>query len=86
MSKEVLLLTFDQFLNYRDAELSKVDGKKGYTIFNNETAKLVFDAKPSSLSELSKVKGFPADGERMKKYGKKIIAFFCGSNVFTGKR
>lgn len=79
--------TFEEFLEYRNTKLSKAEGgKSGYHAFDNATAKLIYTAHPTSLEELGKVKGFPPNGERIKKYGTGIIAFFNGSNLFASRK
>lgn len=75
--------TFEDFLNYRNTTLSKIENKNGYHIFSNELAKAIYEVKPNNVHELSKIKGMPADGERCKKYGAKIIEFFNGSHTFS---
>ena len=78
--------TFEAFLEYRNNELGKKHGLSGYHMFNNEVAKAIFDAKPSTLAALSKVNGFPAGGERIKKYGEDIINWFRTSSIFGNKK
>lgn len=77
--------TYEDFLNFRNRELAKGEGKQGYHIFDNATAKLIFDKKPTTLVALSKIKGFPEGGERINKYGTKIIQWFMTSSMFGGK-
>jgi len=79
--------TYQDFLNFRNRDLAKiVDSKaKGYHLFDNETAKAIYDAKPTTLVALSKIKGFPQGGERLTKYGNHIIRWFMGSGVFGKK-
>lgn len=76
--------TFQDFLDYRNKTLAKKEGAKGqgYHVFDNATAKLIFDAKPSTLVALSKIKGFPAGGNRHTKYGQDIISWFMTSSLF----
>ena len=79
--------TFQDFLDYRNRELAKLAGStaKGYHVFNNETAKAIFDIKPTNKKALAKIKGFPLEGERMKKYGDAVIQWFMTSSVFGKK-
>ena len=78
--------TYQDFLNFRNRQLAKEEGgKQGYHAFDNETAKAIYDAKPTSLAQLSKIKGFPMGGQRMNKYGKQIIQWFMGASVFGKK-
>lgn len=79
--------TFQDFLDYRNKTLAKMEGAKGqgYHVFDNATAKLIFDAKPTSLASLSKIKGFPLNGQRITKYGTPIIQWFMTSSLFGKK-
>jgi hypothetical protein len=74
--------TFEQFLEYRNKQLGKKHGVSGYHLFNNEIAKAIFDAKPQTVTALSKIQGFPSDGERIKKYGEDIVTWFKTSSIF----
>lgn len=77
--------TYQAFLNFRNKELARIGGKgvQGYHVFDNATAKAIYDLKPTTLQQLSKVKGFPLGGQRIDKYGDHIIRWFMGSSVFT---
>lgn len=75
--------TLEQFLEYRNKVLGKKHGVSGYHIFNNTIAEAIFEAKPQTVSQLSKIQGFPEDGERIKKYGEDIVTWFKTSNIFT---
>lgn len=79
--------TYQDFLNFRNRELAKLAGGKGkgYHVFDNETAKQIYAAKPTTLPALSKIKGFPQGGERLTKYGNHIIRWFLTSSVFGKK-
>lgn len=79
--------TYQDFLNFRNRELAKLAGAngKGYHVFDNATAELIYKAKPTTLQALSKIKGFPAGGERINKYGKHIIQWFMSSSIFGKK-
>lgn len=74
--------SFEDFLSYRNNTLGKKHGVSGFHVFNNDVAKKIFEAKPKTISELSKIPGFPPGGERIKKYGKEIIDWFNRSNLF----
>lgn len=73
--------SFEDFLEFRNKVLA-TGGKKGYHVFDNSLAKVIYDAKPTTLSALSKIKGFPKDGARYNQYGDKIINWFFSSSVF----
>lgn len=77
--------TFQDFLDYRNKTLAKKlpEGGQGYHVFNNALAKEIYEAKPTTLLALSKIKGFPMGGNRMEKYGKDIINWFMTSSVFS---
>lgn len=49
-----------------------------FTIYSDETIEDLLKARPTTIEELTKVKGFPADGKRVKCFGKAIIAIFKG--------
>ncbi len=49
-----------------------------FTIYTDETIEDLLKAQPTSLEELSKVKGFPRDGKRIKQFGASIVAIFKG--------
>lgn len=58
---------------------SELVGKKHtlpYTIYTDKTIEELLKAKPKTLEELSKVKGFPKEGKRIKGFGEAIIAIF----------
>lgn len=77
---------FEDFLEFRNKVLAKKEeGKSGFHAFDNATAQLIFDAKPTSLVSLGKIKGFPEGGARHTKYGKDIISWFMTSSVFGKK-
>ncbi|MFF2798149.1 HRDC domain-containing protein [Lysinibacillus xylanilyticus] len=75
--------TFEDFKQFRNRDLAKAEGKQGYHIFDNATAQLIFDKKPTTLKALSQIKGFPEGGERINKYGNKIIQWFMSSSMFA---
>ena len=47
-----------------------------FTIYKDETVEALVKTQPKTLAELSKVKGFPKDGKRIKGFGEAIIAIF----------
>lgn len=49
-----------------------------FTIYNDNTIEDLLDARPQTLEELSKVKGFPADGKRVHGFGEAVIQIFIG--------
>ena len=44
-----------------------------YMIFTEECAKFIVEAQPRTIEELGKVKGFPANGKRIKNYGAVVL-------------
>lgn len=51
-------------------------GVEPYVIFNDENLEALLEARPQSIEELGKVKGFPADGARVSKWGQAIVDVF----------
>lgn len=51
-----------------------------FTIYNDDTIELLLDAQPKTIGELSKVKGFPAEGKRVRGFGEAVIAIFKDAN------
>lgn len=47
-----------------------------FTIYQDTTIEALLAAKPKTLGELSKVKGFPAKGKRVQGFGEAVIAIF----------
>lgn len=47
-------------------------GVEPYVIFNDENLEALLEARPQSIEELGKVKGFPTDGARVAKWGQAI--------------
>lgn len=47
-----------------------------FTIYSDETIERLLEVQPKTLDELAKVKGFPANGKRIKCFGKAVIAIF----------
>lgn len=57
--------------------------RQPFTIYRDETIDDLVKAQPKTLEELSKVKGFPKDGKRIKGFGETIIAIFNSSEKVT---
>lgn len=58
---------------------SKLVGEKHtlpYTIYTDDTIEELLKVRPKSIEELSKVKGFPAKGKRVKGFGEAVVAIF----------
>lgn len=53
---------------------------KPYMIFRDTELKLLLDAKPKTKNELSKIKGFPSTGSRVRNYGQAIVDIFNQSD------
>lgn len=47
-----------------------------YTVFNDSTLEDLLEVQPKTLNELAEVKGFPAEGKRVKGFGEAIIMIF----------
>lgn len=47
-----------------------------YTIYDDATLEALLDARPQSIEELTKVKGFPATGKRVKGFGEAVVKIF----------
>ena len=52
-----------------------------FTIFKDSEIESLLKAQPKTIEQLSKVKGFPAGGKRVKGYGDAIIAIFKGADI-----
>ena len=50
-----------------------------YTVYTDETLELLLVAKPKTIEELAEIKGFPAEGKRIKGFGEAIVAIFDDS-------
>lgn len=58
---------------------SKLVGDKHtlpFTIYSDQTIEALLDARPTTIEELSKVKGFPKNGKRLKGFGEAVIQIF----------
>jgi ribonuclease D len=51
-----------------------------FTIYTDSTIDELLKARPKTLEELASVKGFPADGKRIKGFGEAIIEIFKNTN------
>lgn len=49
-----------------------------YTIYNDDTIEDLLDARPQTIEELVKVKGFPEKGKRVKGFGEAVVQIFIG--------
>ena len=52
-----------------------------YCIYTDETIENLLKAQPKTIKELTSVKGFPAEGKRVKGFGEAIIAIFNGKKI-----
>ena len=53
-----------------------------YTIYNDDTIEDLLDARPQTIEALTKVKGFPEKGKRVKGFGEAVVAIFTdGDNI-----
>lgn len=62
----------EKLIAYRNAKCRKY-GCGPNRVFTERDIDAIVAALPRTLAELAKVPGFPADGERVKKYGADII-------------
>ncbi len=46
------------------------------SVYPDETIEALLDAQPKSIGELTKVKGFPAGGKRVKTFGELVVGIF----------
>lgn len=51
-----------------------------FTIYSDETIEDLLKAQPVTLEELTKVKGFPANGKRVAGFGECIIKIFTSTD------
>ena len=49
-----------------------------FTVYTDDQLETLLDARPQSIEELTKVKGFPAEGKRVKGFGEAIVKIFTG--------
>lgn len=56
------------------SKLTKRAGKGLYGVFPDNLLEELVRCKPKTIQELSKIKGFPAEGKRVIGYGEAIIA------------
>ena len=47
-----------------------------FTIYNDATIEALVQARPKTIAELEKVKGFPKGGKRITGFGEAVIAIF----------
>lgn len=47
-----------------------------FTIYNDATIEDLLNAQPKTIADLTNVKGFPANGKRVKGFGESIIQIF----------
>lgn len=70
---------------YRDLLLnlrSKLVGAmhvQPFTIYTDNTVEDLIKAKPKTIEDLEKVKGFPPKGKRVSGFGESVIAIFNGN-------
>lgn len=54
-----------------------------YMVYTVGCAKEIVKSQPKTLQELGKVKGFPANGARIKNYGKVILEVLWSDKIIT---
>ena len=55
-----------------------------YCIYTDEAIEALLNAKPKTIDELTKVKGFPKEGKRVKGFGEAILAIFNNTDQIEG--
>lgn len=66
---------------------SKLIGKNNtlpYCIYTDDTIEDLLNAQPKSVAELTKVKGFPATGKRVRGFGEAVVAVFTNTEKLQG--
>lgn len=51
-----------------------------FTIYTDKTITDLIKAQPKTMVELSRVKGFPKDGKRIKGFGEAVLAIFSDTD------
>lgn len=74
MTEKEALLELRSELSY------KTKGNHSWS-FSDEELDRLLSAKPKSLDELGKLKGFPRDGKRVNAFGQQIVDIFLGKNI-----
>lgn len=67
----------DRLLELR-SKVAKREGQSTYLVFNDNELEVILNERPKTLEELSKIKGFPKDGKRVKAYGIELVSIFDG--------
>jgi len=52
-----------------------------FTVFRDEEIEALLKTQPKTIEALTKVKGFPKDGKRVKGYGQAIVDIFNGKSI-----
>lgn len=58
------------------SKIAKDNGQSTYLVFNDEELEMILDARPKTIGDLSKLKGFPKDGKRVAAYGTELVKIF----------
>lgn len=58
------------------SKVAKDNGQSTYLVFNDEEMEMLLDARPKTIGDLSKLKGFPKDGKRVEAYGMELVKIF----------
>lgn len=77
--RQLLIELRSQLLSTKAKETGK--STMPYCIYTDETIENLLKAQPKTIAELTKVKGFPKDGKRVKGFGEAIIAIFNGKKI-----
>lgn len=62
-----------ELLNAFRSQMSREKRIKVFKVFTSKNIEDIIEAQPQSIEALAKVKGFPADGMRIKGYGEAIV-------------
>lgn len=79
ISEELVKYEGDPALKKLDDIVSETVSKEGvrpYQVFRDEEILTLLKARPTTISELEGLRGFPKGGARVTKYGEKIINAF----------
>ena len=72
----------DLLLELRSS-IAKRSGQSTYLVYNDEELETLLGARPKSIEELAKIKGFPKDGKRVEAYGRDLVSIFTGKGAMT---
>lgn len=62
-----------ELLNSFRSQMSREKRIKVFKVFTSKNIEDIIEAQPQTIEQLSKIKGFPLDGMRIRGYGEAII-------------